>query len=114
MDTSFHFMKYYNKNFIDPLYLPYINRQNNYNQMHLSFNPYMDNTNELFINKGLLYKKQYSHQPCQIGYESTGLDFCRPEQPKVSNFYECDVHPKDVLRPGVQFYGYKKYTPNYL
>jgi hypothetical protein len=97
MDYSFPYINYYSSKFVDPLYQPY---------RHRTFQPinrYMENENEFNFGKGLTYKKQFVHQPCQPGYVPYGIDYCKPDM-STSAFYTSDVHTLDSIRPGLETY----------
>lgn len=81
MDVTFNFYDYYKPGFIDPLYTQYEEVK------PLYFNPWTMNPNEIRIDWGYDFKKQFSHWPCPVGFKSKGIDFCTRNINQVPLFY---------------------------
>lgn len=77
----FNYLDFHKKNFIDPLYRPYLTNKN------YKFNSDLLNPNETRFGKGQSFKLKSSNYPCPMGFEKGNYNWCYPIQENYGIFY---------------------------
>ena len=93
-DVTFNFEDYYKRDFIDPLYRPYLERR------MTPLNPYTINANEIRYNQGYDFKLKHSFYPCPIGFQRKKIDYCeRISERNLPLFYLKDQNKDESYMP---------------